>query len=684
MGKRIIYLALILVHTVTLGQEQSVDSLETRKLEEITIKAVRAGEAIPISYKTIELKEIESQYFGQDPVIILENNSPSVVSYSDAGVPIGNYQQMRIRGIDQTRINFTLDGVPLNDMIDQGVFFSNFSDFGNSVQSIQVQRGVGTSTNGTASYGGSVNFESLNLYQENPEFNLQFTGGSFGTYRASGEVKTGILKNQTAFYGRYTRTISDGYKRHSGSNSQSFFFSGGYFGENSLLKVTGFSGKTQNDQAYIPVNDSIISVDPRRNNNSPNDTDDFEQDLITIGYSYWFPGNWNLNSKIYYGGSRGFFPFSVEGFGQIIYGLKNDHFGMLSDVSYENNQLAFNAGIHLYNFKRFNDEALAPDVSSPYYRDNTRKREASAFSKISYELGKFVFYGDLQFRYVSLNFESPAFEPLIGNNNATRDWFFVNPKVGLTYLLNENNSVYASFGRTGREPTRTDFLGAATTINEDNYLSIVDENSFEEEYVNDLEVGYELKGDMNLKVNYFYMNFENEIAPIGEFVEETFVQLRKNIPTSYRTGVEVSFDYSPDPKFNLTGQATYMQTNIDSFLDEESGQTFRDVSHILAPEWLATLKPSYRFTRFFTLRLNARYQSSSFMELTNQPQLKIPDFFVMDAQFDFRIFKWASASFFINNLWDETYFTFGSPEGSRPAYLIQAPRNYYIQLNMNF
>jgi len=241
--------ALLIFHSQLIAQE-SRDSIT---IDEIIIASSRAKEKDPLSIQNIRLERIESVYAGQDPAVLLEQLSPSIISYSDAGTDIGNYAQFRMRGISQDRINISLNGVPLNDMADQGTFFSNFSDFGNSIESIQIQRGVGASKAGIASYGGAVNFESINPFTSDKQSGLELTTGSFGTIRASGEIGTGLMKSGAGVYGRFTRTYTEGYKDHSGSDSHSFFISGGILGDRDMFKITAFSGKTENDQSYLPV-----------------------------------------------------------------------------------------------------------------------------------------------------------------------------------------------------------------------------------------------------------------------------------------------------------------------------------------------------------------------------------------------------------------------------------------------
>ncbi|MGB3849993.1 MAG: TonB-dependent receptor [Tunicatimonas sp.] len=681
---------------------------EDISLEEVVIQAIRADEQAPVTQTTIDQQGIEAVYVGQDALFALEELTPAVLAYSESGTNISNYGQMRLRGIDQTRINITLDGVPLNDMIDQGVFFSNFTDFGNSIASVQVQRGVGTSTNGTASYAGSINFESVDLNDSVPSVEAQLMGGSFNTYRLSGEAKTGLLANKTAFYGRFTRTNSDGYRDHSSTNSYSFFFSGGYFGRKSLLKVTGFTGRSQNGLAYLPVALSDIQRRPRTNYVSENDIDEFGQSLILLQYTRFVGINTTWTSTLYYGAAGGDFPigfsapantFSVSGsdtvfnttdqFTQLNYPLLNDHYGLMSTVghTFGDDRWELDGGVHAYTFRRENQEAVLPDDANPYYQDRSRKDEFSTFAKLSYSYRDWLLFADLQLRAVNLQLradtallEQPALIP-------DRQWLFLNPKVGVTYQLSRLANLYASYGRSGREPTRFDILGAAQ-INRFNLASVQDRDAVQAEYVNDFEVGVRVNATrFSGQANLFHMQFTNEIAPIGQAIPEGFIQLRKNIASSYRRGLEVTGEYRVFPALTFTGNLSYLQSNIATFAPEDSEQIYQDVEPIISPTWIANGSLAYQVDAF-SVALSARYVSESFLEPTNQPELTLPAFFVLNARASVRFLKNQTLSIHLNNLLDEPYYTFGQPvqagEATVPGYFVQAPFNAYVLLQLRF
>ncbi len=678
-------------------------------LEEIVIKAIRAENEAPVAQTTIDRKKIQEEYVGQDATFVLANTIPSVVAYSESGTNFSNYSQFRLRGIDQSRVNITLNGVPLNDMIDQGVFFSNFTDFSNNVQSVQVQRGVGTSTNGTASYAGSISFESIELKDDKPSADIQLTGGSFDTYRASIGVKTGILKNRTAFYSRFTTFTSDGYKYHSGTKSYSFYASGGYFGENDLIKFTTFIGRSQNGLAYAPVAISDIKQDPKTNYINENDRDNFGQQFFQMQHTHLFDDQLSLVSSLYYGGAGGDYPagyyetdsiytagqnppyYTVDRLVQINYPLTNRHFGVMSNVNFtsDNQKLSIHGGLHAYTFHRNDQQAIIPDYKHPYYDEHSRKDEVSLFGKANYRLGDWNIYGDLQFRTLKLTI-NPDDGYLPGESDVVKKWTFINPRVGLTYNLDNTKNLYVSFGRSGREPTKVDILGGFE-LNASNLSSVLSD-AVKPEFVNDLEGGLTFNyPNLTGQLNLFYMKFTDEIAPIGKYVPEGFIQLRKNVPSSYRRGIELDFNWLINRQLTFGGNTTFMQSQIKTYAPSDDPNVYHDVQPALSPQWMANGTINYHFLHRFDIGLTGKYLGESYQEPTNNEAFKMPAFFVMDAKISVAFGKGHSFDFYLNNIFDKLYFTNGAPvdidyDGTfdEPGYFVQPPRNFYAKLNLRF
>ncbi len=674
-----------------LVQAQEKDSLRSETLEEISISAVRASTNAPVAKVTANLKTIQENFNGQDGAFLLERLTPSLVTYSESGTNFSNYGQMRLRGIDQTRINITLNGVPLNDMIDQGVFFSNFTDFGNSIQSVQIQRGVGTTTNGVASYAGSVNFESLSLLQTNPFAELQFTGGSFNTLRASAEVHTGLMENRTAFYARMSRLQSDGFRDHSGTASNSLFFSGGYFGEKHALKFTAFAGNSKNDLAYTPVSLNLIEQDPRTNVLLENDIDDFSQYLFQLQHTWRLGEKTTWSNTVYYGGAGGDFPFTfvdsstATDFTTINYPLQNDHIGWLSNYQWNSGIGEFAFGLHAYTFRRTNTEYVIPDNVDPPYEDESRKDEVSAFVKWEKAWGPLRSFVDVQGRQVQLSLFGDA--DFLGEepNIPRRDFLFINPKIGFTYDVLSNWQVYTSFGRSGREPTRTDIVGGIQ-LNNGNLARVRDVNSVNPEFVNDLELGTRFStSSFKLDFNLFYMTFENEIAPIGAFIPEGFYQIYLNQESSFRRGVELMASYAFLNHFEVSTQFAYLDARISEYAPENQDVVYEDIRPILSPELNGSLQLNYRPIKTLNFGVRGRYLSEQFMELTNDPNLVVPSSFILDFMANWTFYKEHSLSLQVNNLTDELYYTYGAPDDNfGPAFFVQAPINLYATLRLVF
>ncbi|MEX2345994.1 MAG: TonB-dependent receptor [Balneolaceae bacterium] len=668
---------------------------------EIFVEDVRVDETAPVTQSTIERVKIEQDNIGQDPIYTLEKLTPSILTHSDSGTRFANYGYMRLRGMDQTRINMTLNGIPLNDMIDQGVFFSNFNDFGNSVQSVQVQRGVGTSTHGTASYAGSINFESLNINMDDASAGVKLTGGAFNSYRISSEVNTGSINN-FGLYSRFSKTGSDGYRFNSGTESTSFFLSGGYFGSRDIFKVTAFSGQTQNELAYTPVPIDQIREEPRSNNISGHDEDLFGQQFLQMQYGRSFSNQLSMTTSLYYGGAGGDFPvgFSDENgaFVQQIFGIENDHYGLQSAIQYKGgNHLNLSAGLHIYRFDRINSESFAPETDNLIYQDDSYKEEVSTFIKASFQTGDFELYGDLQLRSVWLAL-NPDTDFLSGQdvqpsevNVPVRQWTFLSPKIGAAYFLNDHFNVYGSFGRSGREPTRHDILGS-TNINAANLAVVSDRNSVKAEYVNDYEAGLRFQSpSFTASLNGFFMQFKNEISPTGDFIPEGFIQLRENIEESNRSGIEAQWQWLPVQKVTFSGNATWMKTNIREFSPGGSDEIFTDVESILSPDWLANGTITYSPHNRLDLSFTGRYMGEAFLELTNRDDMILPSFFAADLGADVILRNNITASMKIHNLFDELYFTNGAPVDTTfdgimdtPGYIVQPPRHLFLELQVQF
>jgi len=663
-------------------------------LESVIIQGVRASQDDPVTQTTVNRKEIEATYNGEQPIYLLEELTPSIVTYSESGTKVANYGNLRLRGISQERVNMTLNGVPLNDMIDHGVFFSNFTDIGNSFESVQIQRGVGTTTNGSASYAGSINFESINLEDQQAGGEVQLGAGSFGTYRANVNMSSGLVDDKFSYYGSYSKLYSDGYRDNTFTNARSFFFSGGYFGKKDVVKITAFDSRSRNGLGYLTVAKSDLEQDPTINYLDENDEDDFGQRFVQLQHSHNFSKQFKTTSSLYYGGAGGDYFYTYNDTdstkAQINYPLTNDHLGLIVNGFWNSSddKLNISSGIHTYVFNRVNEESFSPDFENPYYHETSMKSEFSWFGKVEWQSDKWLITGDIQVRAQKLVIRPDYdFIGIADEGDIEKDWTFINPKLGVRYKINPATVAYASFGRTGREPTKVDIFGGFN-LGAANY-DFARSDEFEPEFVNDLEVGLKInKPRLSFSGNYFYMDFENEIAPIGE-VLAFGVQKRVNIPDSYRTGVEAQGAYVITPGFIVSGNLTYMKSGIKDFTTSE-GVSYTNTTPIFSPEWMGKLGATYELLDDLKFNVYGTYVGDSFLELTNNSEFVLPDYWLANFRVNYE-WKNLAIAFEVNNMFDEEYYTNGSPldvdfDGTpdEPGYLVNAGRNYFLTTKFSF
>ena len=695
--------ALVVLGCATLSpcfaQSSATRDTATYRMREIRVETSPYAQAAdPVTQTTVTKATVERLYIGQDVQYVLERTVPSVISYSESGTAVSNYGTFRLRGIDQTRVNVTLDGVPLNDMIDQGVFFSNIGDLTNGMSALQVQRGTGLSTNGTASFAGAVGLTSpsLSLYGDtrNPMANVQLSGGSFNMLRGSAAVRTGSIDSSVNMYARFTTLSTDGYRRHTGTTANSAHVAARWQDATNTnsLQLTGLWGRTQNELGYYPVPKALAEADPRTNLNDSADVDDFGQHLVSLAYQHVLNENAVLSATAYMGGAGGDFFTGFRdttGLTLLNYPLENRHYGAMASIDARMSDLTLRAGLHAYTFRRRNWETVAPDLDRPYYDDRTTKNELSAFARAEYVLGALSFLADVQVRSVSMSFSAPGML-MVTEALPEHRWTFVNPRVGARFALSSASDVYASFGRTSREPTRFDLLGG-TQITDGNLPVLRTPNTVRPEHVNDLELGFRAASDdISLDVTAFAMFFTDEIAPIGPYIDQLFVQLRKNVEPSRRLGLEVMSTVRLHRTLQAEIAATLMTSNVARFAPENIGidTVFNNVTPILTPsaQVLATLR--YQPLDQLSIEAGVRYISSSFTDLTNADGLVLPEVIDVNARLWWNVAGEHRIGVMANNLLDRMIVTNGGStfDGTStvPTYFVQAGRNFMVMLDLRF
>lgn len=681
-------------HVSHAGNQQQRDTTDVL-LPGLEVRSARADEHAPVTHTTITPATLRALHVGQDPQYVVERAVPSIVAYSESGTGMTNYGSFRLRGMDQTRVNVTIDGAPINDMIDQGVFFSNMSDLTNGMASVQVQRGVGMSMNGTASYAGSVNFETQSG-SGLAHAHLELGAGSFDMRRASASASTGTLSGGVHAYVRFTSLSSSGYRAHTGTETNSFLVSGGWTGQADAVRVLGVWGRSANQLGYYPVPASIARNAPRTNLNDITDNDNFGQSLLQVRYQRTISATSKLSAAVYVGGAGGDYftgyRDSSQMLTQINYPLQNMHIGTVTTYTTTAcaDNLLLEANLHAYGFRRRNWETVSPENNSPYYDDRTRKDEFSMSTRATYNLDAWQLYADVQARGVGMTFVQD-----VPNIQAARDlpehsWFFINPRIGARYSLNDVSEAYVSFGQTGREPTRFDLLGS-TQISDANVTMLRNPNTVRAEYAMDLEAGYRVTGRAGrLAANFFLMRFQDEIAPIGPYIEQQFVQLRKNVARSRRIGIEIEGQYRPLTSLSIEGNFTWMSARVDEYAPENivPAVVYTNVFPVLTPNLLGNILVSYAPIPLLNMDIAARGMSRSFTDISNDASLILPSFVQIDARLWLNIGTTMRLGVHANNVGNAFVVTNGGSayvDGRiESAYFVQAGRNYMITASMDF
>lgn len=638
---------------------------KTNYLDEVTV-VYQADKRTPVTFQNIYLKTIKEKSTGQEPSFLL-SETPSVTNYSDAGNSQG-YSYFRIRGIDQTRINITLDGVPMNEPEDQGAYFSNYPDIFNSVSKIQIQRGVGTSKNGVASYGGSLQLFSPNL-ADSTKTTFGFGYGSFNSLRLFGEHKSGV-KNKKAFYARASQIYSDGYKYHSSNNSQSMFLSGGVFGEKSTWKLNLLVGHQQNDMAWIGVPAHLIETDRRTNANTEKEKDKFFQMMAQLQNSWQINDFSSLQSTVYYTFLNGNYDFDLNNFLGLAstselynYAVKSNFVGFFSNYTFSKKSFHLTSGVHANTYNR--QHTGSEKTLGQLYQNTGYKNEASAFVKADYTFKSITFFADMQYRYVNFAYKGSVSMPKL-------DWNFFNPKAGLSAAIASNSVVYYSLGYTGREPTRNDMFGGNDDLLSDANGNAVLSNT-KPEYVLNHELGYRFQKDnFNFNANLYYMDFKNEIVLDGKFGPNGLA-LTNNVEQSFRTGFELSVNYKLSRFFSLVNNSSFNYSRI-----KEQTETF---SPILTPPIVINQEIIFEKNNF-TIALLGRYQHNSYIDFANEEKLK--SYFLLNSRIGYGL-KNFQFSVFFNNILNAKYFNHGyvDANGSK-KYFVQAPTNFYASVQYSF
>ena len=719
------------------------DSIRQISLKEVVVTSLRANERSAVAYSSIQKENIEQRNLGQDIPYLLAL-TPSFIATSDGGTGIG-YTGFRIRGTDGNRINVTINGVPFNDAESHASYFVDMPDFASSLSSVQVQRGVGTSTNGAAAFGASINMQTEGLRQK-PYAEIGSTIGSFNTNKNTLKAGTGLLKSGFAFDARLSNVTSDGYLDRASADLKSYYFVGGYYGDKTTLKFVTFGGHEKTYQAWYGVKSDLLKTKRTYNELGEyigangdtlfydNQVDDYTQTHYQLHWSQRLNQNLHLNATAHYTKGYGFYEEYKQGQSYTIYSLipdslvgvaleetdlvrrkwlNNDFYGITYALNYETKKINATIGgaLNRYDGDHFgkviwvrNAQNLQPNHE--YYRSNSLKDEFNIYAKGTAEVFSDLFATvDLQYRHInySLNGRSDKFN---SNTNLMDDitnvyvFDFFNPKVGLTYQLNSSNSFYGSYSIANREPNRTNYTDNSSAAEP------------KPERLYDTEIGYRYQSSrFSAGANFYYMNYKNQLILTGK-LSEIGEALTSNIPESYRTGIELVAGVKITNWLNWDGNLTLSQNKILNFTEEGVDEY---VNSIADENWIGSrdnvlgttdiaYSPNVIANSLFTFKINSlniglhsNYVGKQYIDNTSDNGRSIDAYFVNNLNLGYALslkkMKTIQFNVLVNNLFNTQYVTNGwtwySPyvDGKREndlRFFPQAGTNFIASVTLKF
>jgi iron complex outermembrane receptor protein len=676
-------LTLLLVPSLLLSQatrdSTRRDSTRVQRLERVMISALRGSGAAPISQKTLTSADLGPRYFGQDVPLLLQGAAPSLTSYAETGNYWG-YSYIRLRGIDQSRINLTLDGIPLNDPEDQVLYFADFPDLANSLGSVQVQRGVGTSSNGTAAYAGSINMESLPISAGPRSTELQLEGGSFGSRRGSVEYQSGLTPSRFAIYARLSDLRTQGYRYHSGVEGKSAFVSAGYFGDRDILKFTATTGTMRDTMAYLAVPVTDLDTNRRINPLTPQERDGFGEHITALTYTRLLGPTTSWTTTVYRIAASGDFDVQLDSLTQ--FNLDFVWQGVTSAWTLRHGGVQLDLGVNTNTYARDHFAFQHPDLQNPLYFNTGHKGDVSAFTKLGYTRGATTWFGDLQARHAEFRYLPDAHAGIAPESIS---WTFVNPKIGVTHALDRAVSLYASYGANTREPARGDMLAGFDNLDTSNVAFVGDLHRVRPETVHDLELGtnYHTR-TIDAQANLYSMTFRNEIAPIGQL---SYIgnPLRENVRSSSRRGIEGDITYRGIARWLLTANVAASMNRIHDYTDStgDVAVAYHNVEPLLTPRFMTFERAAFAPTPNAWLALETRYTSRSFLQNTSDPHYVLPASLNVDASASWHHRGYELVGR-INNLLDSRRYGSGYAGDGVPDYYVVPPRNFFLTLRLDF
>ena len=712
---------------------QASDSITFKKnLDEVSVNALRANDKTPMAFTNISKSEIKKSNLGQDLTYLI-SLTPSVVTTSDAGAGIG-YTGLRIRGTDPSRINVTINGIPVNDSESQGVWWVNMPDFASSLDNIQIQRGVGTSTNGAAAFGASINLKTLALNKKAYTITNNSVG-SFNTLKNNIEFGSGMLNNKFTFDGRLSRISSDGYIDRATSDLKSLYLQGTYFGKKSVLKAIVFSGQERTYQAWNGVPKRYLDTNRTFNSYTyENEVDNYNQTNYQLHYNEQLNSKTNIHLATHYTHGEGYFESEKLNQNLADYGLNNilivsdtisstdlvrrkwlnnDFGGITYSINHKNDlvNLVVGGANNVYSGQHYGNVIWAQYMSNglynhQYYKNIATKYDNNVFIKTNFQASeKTSLFLDLQSRNIEYEFNGSDIDGNIGVQEVKLDFF--NPKFGLSHKMNEEQLLYGSFAVANKEPNRSDYIESSPNsrpLHETLY---------------DTEIGFKYSTkDFKFNVNAYIMNYDNQLIKTGE-INDVGYFTSENVKKSFRRGIEIEGSILLSKKLAWAANMTLSENKIDTFIQyidswDTGGQqetVYTETDLAFSPSIIWTSLLTYNFQDNLSLDFITKYVGEQFIDNSSSEDRKLDDYLVnnlrLSYSFNSKIFNYARLSLQINNLFDEEYVsnawiyrfvsngydpseddhyvTKGSDGGYNMAgYFPEATRNYLIGLTLGF
>ena len=711
LGYQELYQALNVIDNVQveLALEESV-----QLTDEVVVYATRANDKTPTTFTNVSSQALQKQNFGQDLPLLL-NWTPSLVTTSDAGTGIG-YTGLRIRGSDATRINVTINGIPYNDSESQSTYWVDIPDVASSTQSIQIQRGVGTSTNGGSAFGGSVNLQTNSL-RVDPYAEIMVAGGSFNTQRYTLKAGTGLINNRWAFDGKVSKITSDGYIDRASSDLGSYYLSGGYYGKKTIIKAITFGGHEKTYQSWNG-NDATTMKSNRTFNSAgalydanwnvtdyyDNEVDDYRQDHYQLHLTQKINDYWNANVSLHYTYGRGYYEqykqdnaFADLGLNDIVLTdttltsgdfivrkwLDNKFYGTTFSFNYDKEKTSLTVGgaFNQYGHARHFGEIVWGQYSSNsqirqhYYDGNSQKNDFNIYAKWNYEISSALnAFVDLQYRTV--DYKTAGIDSDLNPYDVHDTFHFFNPKAGLSYSVSSTDILYSSYAIANREPNRTDYLDGAVKPKSEN--------------LGNLEAGWRRNSKLyGFEVNYYLMNYTDQLVLTGK-LDNVGNPIRANVGKSYRTGIELSGLIRLTEQLSWNANVTWSANrNKDYVVDETNLDEKKNTSIILSPNWVGGSQLTWDVWHNLKVSVLTKYVGKQYLDNTQTESLILEDYLINDLRLNYtftpKAVKAIELSLLINNLLDVKYSSNGATYGDGvPYYYPQAGRNFLAMVAFRF